>query len=317
MKDIKSIVTYGDAFIDYFSKGTDNTEFSRHLGGATVNVAAGAGRLGLPSAFITVTGDDGDSRFFREQLEQENVNLAFAVSVPEKRVSGVYVHLTPEFDRVFASYENETPDIQVAPADLSAAAFETASAFHFCSGTMFQPTALETTRSAVRLAKQYGVLCSLDVNIRPLRWDSEDQCRRTVNEFLQQADIVKMTVEELAFLTETESIDEGLRRLAGFKIPLLFITDGENGTRAVSGSESIHVPVVPVPPVDTTGAGDAFVAGVLRHIHLYGLPGTREEIIRCAAFGNKLGALCTTKRGALTAMPRLEEAQAFLEGEVE
>lgn len=212
-------------------------------------------------------------------------------------------------------YGNETPDIQVTSADLSAKAFEQASAFHFCSGTMFQPATLETTWSAVRLAKQHGALCSFDVNIRPLRWDSEDQCRRTVNEFLKLRDIAKMTTEELAFLTKVESFERGLRQLAAFHIPLLFITAGANGTHVVQGDEIVQVPVVPVQPIDTTGAGDAFVASVLRHVHLYGLPERREDLIRCAAFGNKPGALCTTKKGALTAMPRLEEARTFLEGE--
>nr|WP_241536075.1 carbohydrate kinase [Indiicoccus explosivorum] len=309
---MKHILTYGDAFIDYIAEDTRNSTFSRHLGGATVNVAAGVSRLGLPSSFITVTGDDADSRFFRRALEQEGVDLDYAVLVPEKQVSGVYVHLTPEYDRVFASYENGTPDIQVRPEHLKADAFEKASVFHFCSGTMFQKTALETTRAAVELAKTNGALRSFDVNIRPLRWDSEARCREIVKEFLAESDIVKMTTDELAFLTETDSFDEGIDRLAGLGIPLLLITDGPNGTCAVSGGKIVHVPVVPVQPVDTTGAGDAFVAGVLRHVHLFGLPETEEEVLRCAALGNKLGALCTTKKGALTAMPHLEEINGFL-----
>lgn len=309
MGNPKHILTYGDAFVDYIAVNTENDQFNRHLGGATVNVAAGASRLGMPSKFITITGDDDTSAFVRQELENEGVDLSYSIIVPEKRVSGVYVHFTPHYDRIFAKYENETPDLQVTAQDLVEEAFKDASVFHMCTGTMFHPEALKTTLEAVRLAKEGGALCSFDVNIRPLRWGSEEQCRATVFQFLADVDILKLTTDELAFLMETDSVEKGIARLSEFYIPLVFLTDGENGTHALFEGENFHVPVVPVQPVDTTGAGDAFVAGTLRYIHLNGLPKTRAEVVDCALFANKLGALCTTKHGALTAMPRLEDLE--------
>lgn len=312
MEHTKHVLTYGDAFVDYIAANTTNDQFNRHLGGATVNVAAGVSRLGLPSGFITITGDDETSAFVRNELVKEGVDLTHAVRVPEKRVSGVYIHLTPEFDRVFADYVNETPDLQVAGHELKKESFERASIFHFCSGTLFHPEARATTRKALELSKEHGVLCSYDVNIRPLRWASEEHCRETVLGFLPLADIVKLTTAELAFLMETESLEDGIARLSHFAIPLVFVTDGENGTHAVFQNNVLHVPVIPVKPVDTTGAGDAFMAGVIRHIYLRGLPENRQEVIECADFGNKLGALCATKAGALTAMPRLDEMEKIM-----
>ncbi|MGK7376774.1 carbohydrate kinase family protein [Planococcus sp. 1R117A] len=309
MVNPKHILTYGDAFVDYIALDTKNDSFNRHLGGATVNVAAGVSRLGLPSKFITITGDDDTSAFVRGELEKEGVDLSYSIIVPEKRVSGVYVHFTPEYDRIFANYENETPDLQVAAHDLKGEAFKNASIFHMCTGTMFHPEALKTTVEAVRLAKEQGVLCSFDVNIRPLRWESEEQCRDTVFKFLANVDILKLTTDELIFLMETDSVEEGIKQLSKFNIPLVLLTDGENGTHALFEGEDFHVPVIPVQPVDTTGAGDAFVAGTLRYIHLNGMPKTRAEVIDCTLFANKLGALCTTKPGALTAMPKLGELE--------
>lgn len=313
MLNPRHILTYGDAFVDYIALNSNNDTFNRHLGGATVNVAAGASRLGLPSKFITITGADDTSAFVRSELEKEGVDLSYSIIVPEKRVSGVYVHFTPEYDRIFAKYENETPNLQVTAQDLMEEAFKDASVFHMCTGTMFHPEALKTTLEAVRLAKKAEALCSFDVNIRPLRWDSEVQCRETVFKFLADVDILKLTTDELAFLMETDSIETGIGRLSEFNIPLVFLTDGENGTHALFEGENFHVPVVPVQPVDTTGAGDAFVAGTLRYVHLNGLPKTRSEVIDCALFANKLGALCTTKHGALTAMPKLEELEGLFE----
>ncbi len=307
MENTKHVLTYGDAFVDYIAANTTNDLFNRHLGGATVNVAAGVSRLGLPSGFITITGDDETSTFVRNELLKEGVDLTHAVVVPEKRVSGVYIHLTPDFDRIFADYVNETPDLQVKGHELKPASFEHASIFHFCSGTLFHPEARETTRKALELSKEHGVLCSYDVNIRPLRWESEELCRKTVLDFLPSVDFVKLTTAELAFLMETESLAEGITRFSQFNIPLVFVTDGENGTHAVYQNETHHVPVIPVQPVDTTGAGDAFMAGVIRHIYLKGLPETQRDVLDCVSFGNKLGALCATKAGALTAMPRLDD----------
>lgn len=312
MKNAKHVLTYGDAFVDYIAKTTTNDSFNRHLGGATVNVAAGVSRLGLPSAFITVTGGDDTSEFVRKELQKEGVDLSKSLVIPEKRVSGVYVHLTPDFDRIFADYINETPDIQVPAEHLSIETFENTSIFHFCSGTLFHPEALKTTAKAVRLAKGKGTLCSFDVNIRPLRWDTEEQCRQTILDFLGSVDMLKLTIEELAFLMETESVTEGIERLEKFGVPLVFLTEGEKGTHALFEGQKFHIPVIPVQPVDTTGAGDAFVAGALRHIHVHGFPKTKMEVVECATFGNKLGALCATKAGALTAMPRIEEANDSL-----
>ena len=301
----KHVLIYGDAFVDYIAKDQSNSTFAMFLGGATVNVAAGISRLGASVAFITVTGDDPTSEFVRDELQKEGVDLAFAKLENDKRVSGVYIHLTKDNDRIFQTYIDETPDIQVEASDLTVKAFQDASVLHICSGTMFHPTALETTREAVHLAKKHGVLLSIDANIRPLRWESENLCRETILSFVERADLLKLTEEELFFLTETETIIDGIGKLKSYQIPVILITAGELGTYAIIDGAVTHVGITPVVPVDTTGAGDAFMAGILRQIHLKGQPKTTDEWIDFISFGNKLGAICVTKSGALSAMPWL------------
>ncbi|MER2088803.1 carbohydrate kinase family protein [Sporosarcina sp. JAI121] len=305
----KHVLIYGDAFVDYIAEDQSNTAYTTFLGGATVNVAAGISRLGAPSAFITVTGNDATSEFVRDELRKEGVDLKFAKLENGKRVSGVYIHLTEDNDRIFQTYIDETPDIQVEASDLSVEAFQHASVLHICSGTMFHPTALKTTREAVRLATVSGALLSIDANIRPLRWDSEELCRKTIMSFVEEADLLKLTEEEFFFLTETDTLEDGIAKLTPYRIPVVLVTAGELGTFAVIEGNTTHVGVEPVVPVDTTGAGDAFIAGILRQIHLKGQPETRNEWIDYISFGNKLGALCATKPGALSAMPRLEEIE--------
>lgn len=305
----KHVLIYGDAFVDYIAEDQSNSTFTTFLGGATVNVAAGVSRLGAASAFITVTGDDATSEFVRDELRKEGVDLSYAKLEKDKRVSGVYVHLTEDNDRIFDRYVDKTPHIQVDPSDLSKQAFHEASVLHMCSGTMFHPTALQTTWEAVRLAKASGILLSIDANIRPLRWESEELCRETIMSFIDEVDVLKLTDEELFFLTQMTTLEAGIAKLECYQIPVILVTVGEMGTYAVIDGILTHVGVEPVVPVDTTGAGDAFIAGILRQIHLKGQPENRDEWIDYIAFGNKLGAICATKPGALSAMPRLEEIE--------
>ena len=104
---------------------------------------------------------------------------------------------------IFKDYIDETPNLQVTPEQLDEEAFKRASVLNVCSGTMFEPTALETTRAAVEMAKDKGAIIAIDANIRPLRWSMRRYCRETIASFFEDADILKLTDEELFFLTET------------------------------------------------------------------------------------------------------------------
>jgi len=306
------VLVYGDAFVDYIADDVTNTSFTKYLGGATINVAAGISRIGAPSALITVTGDDTTSEFVRAELKKEGVNLDYAIYDPQKRVSGVYVHLTEDCERIFKDYIDETPDLQVTHDQLNEEAFQRASVYNICSGTMFHPIALETTRKSVKLAVENGVKIAIDANIRPLRWSDAETCRTTISSFFQFADILKLAEEELLFLTQTKDLQSGLDALNELEIPIILVTVGENGTFAVLDGEITHVPTEKIEPVDTTGAGDAFMAGVLRSVHYNGLPTTREELVKCVSFANRLGAYASTKAGALTALPYYDEIKSLL-----
>lgn len=193
-------------------------------------------------------------RNFAVEIAKEGVNLDFAVFDAKKRVSGVYVHLTEKCERVFKDYVDETPNLQVTPQQLQEEAFKRASILNVCSGTMFEETALKTTRAAVDMAKDKGAIIAIDANIRPLRWESEEVCRETITSFFEDADILKLTDEELYFLTETTTIEEGLQKLDELLVPIVLVTVGADGAYAVLNGEVTHVPVERVVPVDTTGA---------------------------------------------------------------
>lgn len=306
------VLVYGDAFVDFIATDTTNTTFTKFLGGATVNVAAGISRIGAPAALITLTGDDETSEFVRHELDNEGVIMDYAKIIPEKRVSGVHVHLTEGHERIFTNYIDDTPDLQVKTEHLQEEAFKHASIFNLCSNTMFHSIALETTKNAVALAKKHGALIAMDANIRPLRWESPQICHDTIAGFLKDADLLKLADNELFFLTQTKTIEDGIQALKSFDIPLTMVTVGEKGAYVVYNDKIQHVPSIKIECVDTTGAGDAFMAGVLRQVHLYGMPNTIDEAYDYVRFANQLGAYAATKAGAITAMPHYEEIKELL-----
>lgn len=297
--DKRGVISLGEAFIDYISIDHTNTKYERHLGGATVNVAAGVSQLGIPSYYLCKLGTDDNSQFVEAALQKADVGTKHCVRTAMKQVCGVYVHLTASGEREFHSYLNPTPDVMLMAAELDKLLFKQARIFYFGSGTLFHPTALKTTEKALEYSKEANTLVAFDVNLRLKRWESEEHCRETVQSFLTAVDIVKVAEEELCFLTKTTSLREGIAAAAHWEIPYLFITLGSDGAYVVADGKTEHIPGEKVQIVDTTGAGDAFMAALLGRFHEKGKP-TITELKEYTKYANHIGALATTRVGSLT-----------------
>ncbi|RDW21149.1 carbohydrate kinase [Oceanobacillus arenosus] len=298
------IISYGEAMVDYIAKDTANSQYETFIGGTTLNAAVGACRLGTPVYYLCKLGRDSVSQFIKTTLGDEKVNLDFSAESDDKKICGVYVHVNEEGERYFHSYVNDTPDEQLVASELNEIAFRNSSIFYFGSVTLFHPIAYETTLKAIELAEKHKVLIAFDANIRIKRWESEEACRMTIKEILPRIDILKLTVEELLFLMRTPIVEEGIEKLASFHIPFIWITLGGNGALSIHQDKVIHVEGEKVKVVDTTGAGDAFMAGLLHCIHTRGLPKSEQTLIDYTQYGNKLGAMAVTKQGALTAFQK-------------
>jgi fructokinase len=293
------VVSLGEAFIDYISTDSTNTQFQKLLGGATVNVAVGTSRLGVPTYYLCKLGNDSISIFVKNQLEIEKVNTEYCLHSEMKEICKVIVHLNSESERYFHSYHNPTPNEVLEKEELNEALFAKAKVFYFGSGTLFQSTAKDTTLKALEYAKKNGMFVTFDANIRLKRWDSEEYCRETVQEFIKKADVVKLSEEELFFLTNVDKLNDGLQALANWNIPYVFITLGKNGAIALYQGNQIHVPAKLVDAKDTTGAGDAFMSALLYCFHEVGKSSSRlNDYLQ---FANEIGALTTTQLGSLSA----------------
>ncbi|MBP0726473.1 carbohydrate kinase [Bacillus sp. RG28] len=295
----QGVISLGEAFVDLISQDQTNTKYDQFLGGATVNLVVGTRRLGVPSYYLCKLGSDDISDFVKEELKKEKVNIDYSVHTSTKKVCCVYVHLNDNGERYFHSYVNETPDEWITNVELEEELFKTGKILSYGSGTLFHEVSRETTEQALVFARKYDLLTAFDTNIRLKRWESEEKCRETIYSFFKHADIVKMAEDELLFLTETQTIDEGLRKIAELNIPYLFITMGNEGAFVLHDGNRIDVPGINVNVVDTTGAGDAFLAAILYSFHEKGLPTTHSQLKEYLQFANQTAADTTTKIGAL------------------
>ncbi|WP_243690449.1 PfkB family carbohydrate kinase, partial [Cronobacter sakazakii] len=153
---------------------------------------------------------------------------------------------------------------------------------------------------------------SFDPNIREDLWPDTAQLRECIERALALADVVKLSLEELAFIAGADDEESALALARRHAIPLLLITRGAEGVDACFNGELHHYPAVPVECVDTTGAGDAFVAGMLWSLAAQGLPQTVAQLAPVIAAAQACGALATTAKGAMTALPRLNDLQPYL-----
>lgn len=291
---MKKIWVLGDAVVDLLPDGEGR--LLQCPGGAPANVAVGIARLGGQSAFIGRVGDDPFGRFMAKTLADEKVDVKSMRLDPAHRTSTVVVDLDDHGERSFTFMVRPSADLFLETADLPT--FSAGEWLHVCSIALSAEPSRSATFEAMAAIRGAGGYVSFDPNIRPDLWPDENALRRCLEQALQSADVVKLSVEELAFLTGNVEVNVGLNVLmARCPARLVLVTQGKEGVIAWHDGAAKHYPATPVECVDTTGAGDAFVAGLL-----YGLA-AGQDLTPVIALAQRCGALATTAKGAMTALP--------------
>ncbi len=291
---MKKIWVLGDAVVDLLPDGEGR--LLQCPGGAPANVAVGIARLGGQSAFIGRVGDDPFGCFMAKTLADERVDVKFLRLDPAHRTSTVVVDLDDQGERSFTFMVRPSADLFLESADLPM--FSAGEWLHVCSIALSAEPSRSATFEAMATIREAGGYVSFDPNIRPDLWPDENALRRCLEQALQSADVVKLSVEELAFLTGDVEVNVGLDALmARCPARLVLVTQGKEGVIAWHDGTVKHYPATPVECVDTTGAGDAFVAGLL-----YGLA-AGQDLTPVIALAQRCGALATTAKGAMTALP--------------
>ena len=294
----------GDAVVDLLP------EKPGHLmqcpGGAPANVAVGIARLQGNSAFIGRVGADPFGEFMRQTLREENVDTRYMIADSQHRTSTVVVGLDEQGERSFTFMVRPSADLFLEPSDLPE--FQRGEWLHCCSIALAAEPSRTATLTAMKQIRAAGGHVSFDLNLREDLWSDPALLHAVVNEALSHTDVAKFSDEELDFLCPGQEPAVSLPQLAKrFGIRLLLVTRGREGVIACYQGEITHHATTPVDSVDTTGAGDAFVAGLLWVLATSGLPADESKLSICLATAQRCGALATTAKGAMTALPWLHQ----------
>lgn len=308
------VTALGELLIDFTENGISgqgNPMLEANPGGAPCNVLAILQKLGKKTSFIGKVGNDQFGRMLKETIEAVGIDSGNLIMDEEVHTTLAFVHTFEDGDRDFSFYRNPGADMMLTVDDVQKDRIEASKVFHFGTLSSTHEGCKEATRAAIKCAKDAGVLISFDPNLREPLWNDLEDAKREIAYGLGQADIVKISDNEVVFMTGEEDYEKAAQiLLETYKIPLMFVTLGRDGSRAYYKGMRVEVPgFIQENTIETTGAGDTFTGCVLSKI----LEGggieelTEEQLEDMLVFANAGASLITTRRGALKVMPEKDE----------
>ena len=318
------IVSIGEILIDFVSKEQntalpDVTEYKRAAGGGPANVAVGAARLGKKVGFIGKVGADAFGRHLIQTLEQNGVDTEGVAVDSAADTTLVFVALNQAGIPDFSFFRHGTADTLLRAEELPIKMLQETKVLHFSSVALTTEPSRSACIKAVDIAREAGALISFDPNIRLPLWQEEQTARDEILAAVATADILKMNDEEYMFLTgsafsEHVQADESLWKQ---RVKLLIVTRGDKGSVLFTRKEKVSIAGFPVNVVDTTGAGDAFMAAILTNLAEMSLQDSfhRSQLEWLGRWAGVTAALACQKIGGIPSLPDLAEVQRFMERE--
>ena len=310
------ITALGELLIDFTPAGVSpagNRIFETNPGGAPANMLAAASKLGASTAFLGMVGNGQFGQFLEKTLKDNRIDtrgLKFSQSI---NTTLAFVHLDEKGDRSFSFYRNPGADMMLSEEDLEADVIKSSRIFHFGSISMTDEPSRSATLKALEIAKNSGAVISYDPNLRPLLWKSLAEAKERILTGLNFADILKISGEELEFITGEKDIVRGTKELDKYGVKLIIVTLGPAGAFYRANDITGFQPTYDVAVVDTTGAGDAFLGAFLFKLRGFDLNDvkrlTANDLDKIIKFANAAGACTTTKKGGIPAVPELTEVE--------
>ncbi|MHC8759043.1 aminoimidazole riboside kinase [Escherichia coli] len=275
-------------------------------GGAPANVAVGIARLGGTSGFIGRVGDDPFGALMQRTLLTEGVDITYLKQDEWHRTSTVLVDLNDQGERSFTFMVRPSADLFLETTDLPC--WRHGEWLHLCSIALSAEPSRTSAFTAMTAIRHAGGFVSFDPNIREDLWQDEHLLRLCLRQALQLADVVKLSEEEWRLISGKTQNDRDICALAKeYEIAMLLVTKGAEGVVVCYRGQVHHFAGMSVNCVDSTGAGDAFVAGLLTGLSSTGLSTDEREMRRIIDLAQRCGALAVTAKGAMTALPCRQE----------
>lgn len=312
------VTALGEILIDFTPCGLDNDIpiYAQNPGGAPLNVLAQNAILGGKTAFIGKTGKDSFGQALKTVMDKNSICTDGLVVSDQVHTTLAFVSIDEDGERSFLFYRNPGADITLNVQDLNEKLIKESHIFHIGSLSTTDEPARSATYEALKIARESGCIISYDPNYREPLWKSEEIAKKAMIDLLPYADILKVSEDEMELLTGTQNLIDGSEKLADFGISLVCVSRGYKGTFIRRGNDCREIQGYKVKVVDTNGAGDSFFGAIhykLRNLSLLELQKIdMEHLVNIVRFGNAAGALTTTKRGAVPAMPDIKEIELLI-----
>ena len=312
------VIALGELLIDFTQNGLSeqgNGLFEANPGGAPCNVLSMLNNLGKKTSFIGKVGNDQFGKTLKKALEELGIGTENLLMDNEVHTTLALVHTFADGDRDFSFYRNPGADMMLTVDELNLDLVRDTRIFHFGTLSMTHDGIRATTKKAVETAKEAGALISFDPNLREPLWDSLDNAKEQVRWGLGKCDVLKISDNEIQWLTGEEDFTAGVKKIREeLPIPLILVSMGRDGSRAYYGDHYVEVaPFLQENTIETTGAGDTFCACVLNYVLEHDLEAlTDEQLKEMLTFANAAASIITTRKGALRVMPTREEVLDFL-----
>lgn len=310
-----TLFAIGEALIDFIptESGCDFDgvkAFMPNVGGAPANVLGAFAKLGGKTQLITQLGDDPFGHKIAKELSEFNIGLDNVLFTDKANTALAFVSLADDGNRTFSFYRNPSADMLYNGENITAEVLADCFALHFCSVSLGDFPMKEAHKKVIDLAKKQGSIISFDPNLRFPLWKDKGALKKAVDEFLPLADIIKISDEEIEFITGTSDVEKGLPALLKSSKMVLY-TCGANGAYAFTRNNTVYVPPKKVKATDTTGAGDAFIGSFLYNLYRNGYEKNSLDTISKEALTDFLKAsndYCgksVQKKGAIISYPEI------------
>lgn len=309
------IFTIGEALIDFIpaEKGLSLkavTSFKKVPGGAPANVASAVAKLGGDSAFIGKVGNDPFGDFLIDTLDDTGVDTGYIIRTSMANTALAFVSLKLDGNRDFLFYRNPGADMLLEEDEIDSSWFNKGDILHFGSVDLIEAPVKYAHIKAIKTVKARNGLISFDPNVRLPLWDDRKMCRNTIREFIPFANILKISDEEIEFITGIKDEKEAIDSLFIGDVGIIICTKGSKGAALYTRKFKVEVPGEDVKAVDTTGAGDAFMGAFLykmqyENMDVKGLEQTMAY--NMLKFANKAASISVTRQGAISSLPSIEE----------
>ena len=317
---MKKVVAIGELLIDFVpqQKGCtldEVTHFERVAGGAPANVAAAVARLGGKAAMVSQVGEDAFGTDILKVLQSNGVDTSYVFRTGRANTGLAFVSLDATGNREFSFFRNPSADLFLNQDQITADMFDGCAALHFCSVDLVDWPVRLAHRKAIGLAGRAGAILSFDPNVRLPLWSSPEECQKAIRAFLPYADLVKLSDDEVEFVTGCTDEREAAEKLFAMGCRLLLVTRGADGSAAYTPHAEAFAETLRVPVTDTTGAGDSFIGSSLYQLTRDGV--TREglavldskQLADYLAFSARYASLTVQHKGAVMAtLDELERA---------